>query len=1285
MVKLAEYARTATFAWSHDKAPLLATGTASGAIDADFSSESTLELWSLLSPHSSKPEAAISADAKFNDLDWSHDSQVIAGALENGTVEFFSAPERASVAKIAKHTTPVKTLKFNSKQVNVLASGGSKGEIYIWDANKVSSEDYSPFVPGTAMTPLDEIFSLSWNQNQSHVFASAGSSGFASIWDLKAKKEVIHLSYLSPVTGTKNQLSIVEWHPNNSTKIATASGNDSDPSVLVWDLRNANAPLRVLSHGHNKGVLSLDWCKQDESLLLSSGRDNTCVLWNPEEGQKLVQYPTRGNWIFKTKFAPAAPDLFASASFDNKIEVQTLQDLTTTLDLDESVTKQQESEVDFWNNVSEQKDTEKPIVSQVQAPAWYETKSSARWAFGGKLVYVSGNGKNVTIANPSIPGIEQNTLLDKALQTSDFNPIINKRLAQSLDNVNEEDWTMLEKLSLDGPKAFLEEALSFDDEEDENSDEKKGNEEDDFFSKLNEKFEPSGPFKLEAESESIEIIQSLLRKNYKAAISTALEKDLLLESLVIALDSNDEVLKKQVKEAYFSKRSHDSPLARTLYCFSSQNPIDMVENLDVEQWKYAAKAVITLEADAETKNELLVKLGDKLLASDKRQDALILFVAAHSLDKVASVWLSESSELESKMRSKKASVYEAHLECLTEFVERFTVFSRMTSALGDSKFVNQELVSKLLEFVNLTSSNGNFDLALRFLETLPESNEEVATEKQRVLIASNKTDSATAKTKKHKYGSESAVAPGPFNQASNLVKPGLVSTSPFAQPATLATRTPSIGGSASSVARQNSYIATGSNLATPMNKYAPVGGVTAAPSSVPVTVPSAFGGQTNPYAAPAPSANPYAPPQAMNTGFVASAAAASGNFTNGVSLPYNPIASVIPLGDRGFNDLGAGMTRPPSEPSGQSPHLNKKANDGWNDLPLSVKEKSTRAKAVSVAPVSIHNPVASVPGAQAPSSRAVPPPPLSRVTSSATVATPPPQNATTKALPPSAATSSSTPSNPYTPPMKAVAPPLMNSQSIAPPTPPLNPYAPPVATTAAPAAAANAYAPSVATSTAPPVSNPYAPSPAAMVSPTPATMAYGSGPPLNGFTSNPPPTKPSVGPPPKTMNRKTHASQQVDSANALLDSMQNKALPVQAASELPPVTGSQPPASAESSLTETPSQNAPSGIPADQEPIVEFLQSELARVSPLIPREYSKQLKDCNKRLNILFGHLERQDLLTPPTIAKLQETINFMKEQKYEEAMQCHVEIATNHSQEAGNWLTGVKRLISIAEVTST
>lgn len=657
MVKLAEYSRTATFAWSHERIPSLVTGTASGTVDANFSSESALELWSLLASDPSKPKASLAVDAKFNDLDWSNDDKIIAGALDSGVVELFSSTGDSlkSEARFQQHQGAAKTVKFNSKQNNVLASGGSKGEIYIWDLNTClkNSEGYTPLTPGVASTPIEEVTSLAWNQSLAHVFASAGSTSYASIWDLKAKKEVIHLSYASPSTGLKSQLSVVEWHPKNSTRVATATGSDTEPLILVWDLRNANTPLQVLSKGHSKGILSLDWCSQDEELLLSSGRDNTIVLWNPESGQELTQFPTRGNWCFKTKFAPEAPDLFASASFDNKIQVQTLQNLVNTLDQEQTESKQKESETDFWNNVTQEDSNEKPNMIHLQAPSWYGNKSpAAQWAFGGKLVHISADGRSVSITKPSLPGLEENTMLDQALKSSDFKPLINRRLAKTIDDTNDEDWNLLEKLSMDGKDEILKEAFTFDDEE-ERKEKNKIDEGEDFFANIEEAFQPEGEFSLSRDVEK-QISQDVVGGNLKSAVSASLDDDLLLEAMIIALDSGDKTLKDSVKRYYFTKYGNKSPLSRFLFSISNGNADDLVKNLEISQWKYAAKAIDRFYAnDLQSKNEQLEKLAYRLLESGNRQDAILLYLSANSLDKVAEVWLKEAQGLEEKVQKTK--------------------------------------------------------------------------------------------------------------------------------------------------------------------------------------------------------------------------------------------------------------------------------------------------------------------------------------------------------------------------------------------------------------------------------------------------------------------------------------------------------------------------------------------------------------------------------------------------------------------------------------------------------
>lgn len=1255
MVKLAEYPRTATFSWSHDRVPVLATGTASGAIDADFSSTSTLEFWSLLSFDEAKPKGSIVADARFNDLDWSKDNKIVAGALENGTVEFFDADAMKSVAKISKHQGSVKTLSFNTKQSNVLVSGGSQGDIFVWDTNKIESADYSPFSSGSRTTPIDEVSSLAWNQSLAHVFASASSSGYASIWDLKAKKEVLHLSYSSPTSGIKVPLTVVEWHPSNSTRIATATNLDSEPVILVWDLRNSNVPMKVLANGHSKGVLSLDWCKQDENLLLSSGRDNTSILWNPEEGSLLTQFATRGNWVFKSKFAPEAPDLFASASFDNKIVVQTLQNLNTSLDAQANESKQHASEDEFWNNVTENSVDDKPNTVKIQAPSWYGNRSpAAQWAFGGKLVKITNDQKGVSIVRPSVSGMEKNELFDESLKNKDFVKLINKRLSHKINATNEEDWNLLENLSMDGTEIFLKEALSLDEAEEEQNEKETDQEGSDFFNDLNDKFVPSGSFELDF-SESVKPITSALVKgDLRGALSHALEKDLLLEALIIGITSGDETLIDRAKNSYFTKYSQESSLARTLYSTAQKDVTDIVENIATSQWKEAVKLTFTYTKDEEKKNSLLVKLGERLLAEGNRKDAILLYLAGQSLDNIASIWLDEFTELESELKSRKDTLYEAHLECLTEFVERFTVLSDYINK--DVKITNQELISKFLEFVNVTATNGDFDLALRFLETLPGDNEEVKGEKQRVLIASGKSVSSrtsnlsdATKSKQGRYSSVSANAP----------VAGIATPNPL-----LTGGQPSIASSTNARPRQAAYASyTPAATSTP-NPYAP-------------PVAAASNSTANPYAPSAAAtntaavaANPYAPAvssipnnstpagnhnTAMNgrTSFTP----ASGNIP---ANPYAPRSAATPL------QPSSPVSHPPISGartySGQTPHLHEKPIDGWNDLPSIQKEKPTRAKAVNTAPIGVVGSqygtpeLPSGPGSLSrigsnPSFPAPPPPPSNmRRTPKPT----PPQ--VTSPPPPPPATSKKTSS--YAPTVAPTQPATTNAPSF--PVPSSNP-------------APNGHSQFV------PPPNPYSPSP-------PIATPTGIVPPKPQVSNLPAPVPKvaaATAPPPMKMKRKSHAVGNASAANELLSAIQSKPSPPSASVPAPPSSTAQ--ISATPVSTATPESIQPAGISEGDRPIVDFFLAELERVTPLIPQEYSKQLKDCNKRIKILIKHLEQHDLLTQPTIDKLHHIVELLKEGKYADALEIHKDLSENHSAEAGNWLTGVKRLINIAEATSS
>ncbi|QVM05678.1 protein transport protein S31 [Coccidioides posadasii str. Silveira] len=111
MVRLREIPRTATFTWSPGSAaPFVATGTRAGAVDADFSNETFLELWNLDLDNDKlgqelEPVAKISTDSGFHDIAWAesedHTRGVIAGALENGSLDLWDADKLLNGARLA--------------------------------------------------------------------------------------------------------------------------------------------------------------------------------------------------------------------------------------------------------------------------------------------------------------------------------------------------------------------------------------------------------------------------------------------------------------------------------------------------------------------------------------------------------------------------------------------------------------------------------------------------------------------------------------------------------------------------------------------------------------------------------------------------------------------------------------------------------------------------------------------------------------------------------------------------------------------------------------------------------------------------------------------------------------------------------------------------------------------------------------------------------------------------------------------------------------------------------
>ncbi|KAH6610213.1 transport sec31 [Trichoderma cornu-damae] len=1261
MVRLRDIPRTATFAWSPGAGnPMVVTGTKAGAVDADFSDESKLEIWDLSLDNQEQgielqPVVSITTDsssldprktetARFYDIAWGpadadHPKGIIAGALENGTLELWDAEKLetgasdASISKTTKHTGAIKALQFNPLKPQILATAGAKGELFIYDISDIEN----PFRLGSAAARSDDIDCLAWNRKVSHILATGGPGGFVTVWDLKTKKASLTLN------NSRKAVSAIAWDPNNSTKLLTATPDDNTPVIFLWDLRNSNAPEKTLQ-GHEQGVLSLSWCQQDPDLLLSSGKDNKTIVWNPHTAERHGELPEVTNWTFQTRFHPHNPNLSATASFDGKITIQTLQN--TNPDKSQAVNEKPLDDEEFFRAAQTQPQGASWSLSK--APMWFERPIGASFGFGGKLVIFRASPTQAGQKRSSKLAISQFSAdadvssavekLQEALASGDVATLCEERKENAQTDEEKADWTVIETLAGENPRSKIVEHLGFKEEDlingtsadapegeaketpakEEETTEAESKprrlstffgdgdgegEGDDFLSGLaaNKGAKTDDPFRLFSDSDTPvekDITRALMLGKFAKATDICLREDRIADAFLIANCGGQELVEK-VQSAYLARKSGAPSYLRLIGSVIDKNLWDVVYNADLDNWRETMAIVCTFSDPAEFP-DLCEALGDRINDQGQRKDASFCYLVGSKLEKVVAIWADELNESEQAGMKEESSdsTFSVHTRSLQSFIEKVTVFRHV------AKFQDKELAQtadwklatlydKYTEYAEILAGQGKLEVAQKYLDLLPAGYPAAELTRSRVKLATQKK--------------------------------------PAAAPATTARRTPSTA----SAGKQPSVVG-----------YQPP-----QPASI----------------IPAP-ANPYVGPQQTSP-----AVSTTQQYRPPVN-PYQPQGyqpqGYQPPGQFGYT--GAPIAPPPisapprnTTPSGPPPSK-AKSTENWNDVPMVTK-------AVPRRPTPSATPIASPFAAQ--QGQAMPPPPPSSTS---------PYGPGARASPP--------------PPPKGPAPPRVQSPLAGPPrtsSAAANQYAPPapligaVPTHVAPPAMPSAASPYNAPPPGPPPSNRYAPATATQQQP-------GQYP---GSSMLPPPPGPASRPPPPANPYAPPVHQQPAAPSPYAPSPYAPA-PGQAPAPQPLPTGPPPmsrpgPPPSTTSAPPPPKQAAPppaapkhppgdrSHIPANAQPLVDILSQDMQRVASKAPATFAPQVKDTQKRLNILFDHLNNEELIQPSTIEQLSQLAEAIRSKDYDTAHKLQMEINRDKTDECGNWMVGVKRLISMSKAT--
>ncbi|XP_013401602.1 peroxisomal targeting signal 2 receptor-like [Lingula anatina] len=190
----------------------------------------------------------------------------------------------------------------NNENIAVTASGD--GGIQIWDV----AQQRGPIMDYKEHT--QEVHSVDWSQTRSeHLVLSASWDKTIKLWDIFQGQRYS----LATFCGHEQRVYSAIWSPHIPGCFASVSG---DCTIRVWDTRKSYMAQLVIPALKSE-VLSCDWCKYDQYLLITGSVDCGIRGWDLRKPRSPV-FDLRGHnyAIRRLKCSPFQGNIIASASYD---------------------------------------------------------------------------------------------------------------------------------------------------------------------------------------------------------------------------------------------------------------------------------------------------------------------------------------------------------------------------------------------------------------------------------------------------------------------------------------------------------------------------------------------------------------------------------------------------------------------------------------------------------------------------------------------------------------------------------------------------------------------------------------------------------------------------------------------------------------------------------------------------------------------------------------------------------------------------------------------------------
>jgi len=726
-MKVKEIDRTANVAWSPQaQVPVyLAAGTAAQQLDASFSTNSNLEIYSLNlseSGHEMPCVASLPVEQRYHKVVWggagmsdgTMPSGLLVGGADRGVLSMYDAAklvgggEEPLVFSQDKHTGPVAALDFNPFQSNLLASGASESELFIWDVNKLGS----PMSPGAKSQPLDDVKCVSWNRQVQHILASTFATRCV-VWDLRKNDPIIKVS---DSTG-RMRCRVVGWHPAVATQLCLASEDDHSPVIQIWDLRLASSPLKTLE-GHHKGVLSVAWCQADPDLLLSCGKDNRLLVWNPNStaGEIVAELPTSNQWSFDVSWCPRNPALIASASFDGRVSLYSLMGGQQQVEPNTRVSDS------FGPGLGAVPCSAPPAPCQLATPPkWLRRPCGANFGFGGKLVsWETEAGKpgvfiSRVVTEPELVAASEK--LETSVAAGNYTEFCTAKLAGLEDEDQARVWRFIQASFQPQPEQQFLALLGINAADIKLKTAELAGESAKVDTTMGDEFEMIAAVaaETEAEEEAVRtaldqefqlsreenLTAALLAGDVELAVQLAVKQGRFAEALILSLRGAPGLLEK-TRAQYFQQAAREAGEAQAglalVEAVAMQGWDKLVQHCSLVSWREVLAALLTY-TDSAARPGLAGRLADRLTGAGQLVEGVLCHLVAGSLDRVAACWPGLAPA--------------APLQDLVEVavLARAAVEARGLPSVGPSG----ELAAALAQYAGLLAGQGSLHTALAYL------------------------------------------------------------------------------------------------------------------------------------------------------------------------------------------------------------------------------------------------------------------------------------------------------------------------------------------------------------------------------------------------------------------------------------------------------------------------------------------------------------------------------------------------------------------------------------------